>query len=173
MVRYFVIALFVTLYHFPAFGECGPQNYGSEDEPNFECPSPGEEDLVPDLDPPPSIPVQEGDLIEAEWDGALVHKDRLIYMGLRIRAIRRLRWLDNLECVERREIENGHAESILTLNRQYCEQRVDHYRDRAVQAMDRASSSNAWYRSFGFGLTLGLVISAVLVSLAAYVVTTI
>lgn len=174
VMRLLIVAI-VLLFPATALAQrvCAPQDYESADAPDFDCPGPGESDIVPDLRPPPAVAVAAGDVVEVQWDGALVHRDRLIYMGLRLRATRRLRWLDARLSLERAQIEDEYRDERAEAESTYCGERVQHYRDLATTANERVQRSNAWYRQFGFGLVVGLVISGVLVALAAYVVTAI
>lgn len=153
--------------------DCEVQDYELDERPDFDCPGPGENDLIAPTTAPASVPVAAGETVVALWDGALVHRDRLIYMGLRIRGIRRLRWLDTQLSLERAEIEAIYRDERDDAVDEYCDQRVQHYRDQATAARDTANRATAWYRSFYFGLAVGLVISGVLIALAAYVVTVI
>lgn len=166
--------LLIVLYPSLAFSQiCGPQDYDAKVAPNFDCPSPEEEVLSPDDRPPPSSPVREGQVVEAPWDGALVHRDRLIQLGLRIKAIRRLRWVDRLHLAERYQLELEHLENVRRITQELLESQVASLRQRATAAEQRAERSGAWYRSIWMGLILGIVSSAVLVIGAAAVLTSI
>jgi len=152
---------------------CTPQNYALDEQPDFDCPGPGEAELIVPTTAPASVPVEAGQTITAEWSGALVHRDRLIYVGLRLKAVRRLRWLDTRLSVERAEIEETHRNEVAEANEEFCNQRVQHYQDQVATARAAVGRAGAWYRQFWFGLTVGLVISGALIALAAYVVTAI
>lgn len=175
MVRPFVmlwaaVALLVTLYPSQGLAQiCGPQDYDSEQAPNFDCPSPEEEALVPRLQPPPSVPVPQGETVTAEWAGVLVHRDRLILNGLKISALRRLRWVDRLHLAGRYQIEIEHARATGAIRETLLEERVDYYQGRATTAERATRHASAWYRSFGFGLVIGFVAAGLLVALSVYV----
>jgi tetrahydromethanopterin S-methyltransferase subunit B len=131
--------------------ECATQNYDSDQEPNFECVGPGEQLFSAQSTPPNSIPVREGQSIVAPWEGALVHRDRLINFGLKIMALRRLRWLDRLRLREQNLIEINYRERLAENSNGFNEQLIA----TCNQTVERVS---AWYKSFWFGLTLGLIV---------------
>lgn len=168
-------AFLITIY--PAQGlaqtVCGPQDYDSEQAPNFECPSPEEEALVPRLHPPSSLPVRQGDTLTAPWDGVFVHRDRLILNGLKVTALRRLRWADRLHIAERYRVELEHARATGTIREELLEEQAEFRQERALAAERSARRANVWYRSWWFGFLLGTLTSTALVALAAYVVTVI
>lgn len=152
---------------------CEQQSYDTIEEPNFNCPSPGELEMVPDLRPPSSIPVEEGVSIEAPWAGALVHRDRLVEVGLSIKALRRLRWIDRVRILTEYQIQLEHQEGVCDANIEHANERIEIYRESLEQANANVRSAKKWYRSFGFGFTVGLISAGVLVALSAYVVTVI
>lgn len=150
---------------------CGYESYDTLEEPNFDCPSPGELEIVPDLRPPPSIPIQEGITIEAPWGGAVVHRDRLVQVGLNIKALRRLRWADRLRILTEFQIQLEHQEGVCNAHIEHANEGLNIYKNALDQANNRTSSAQAWYRSWWFGYTVGVVSAGLLVALSAYVVT--
>jgi hypothetical protein len=152
---------------------CGLQNYDSEEPPNFSCPGPEESSMVPMLNPPPSVPVEAGDLMEAQWPGALVHRDRLILMGLRLTASRRLRWADRQRLAGTYRLELDDLREQNRIQEEFLEEQAAALRQRVVAAERRATRATVWYQSVWFGLVLGLATAALLVVGAAYLVTTI
>jgi hypothetical protein len=167
MVRQFII-LFVLLFSKNAFSEqnCKIQNYDSETAPNFHCPGPGETELVPSLNPPESVPVQDGEQVTAPWDGAVVHRDRLIEMGLKLTAVRRLRWLDRLQLAARYTVETEFNSRLATARIEFYEQRQRETALAAQQLREELKSSSTWYRSLWFGILLGSFITAVIFTVA-------
>jgi len=167
-----LLAVLALLYPGHVWAEsCTPQDYTSTTAPNFECPSPEEEALTPNLSPPPAIPVHTGECSPAPWDGALVHRDRLVLLGLKLQAVRRLRWSDTLRFRALYTVELNHARREEELVTRALEEQVVTYRERALQAEQRTGNATAWYRSWWFGFVLGVVSAGGLVALAAYVVT--
>lgn len=147
---------------------CGPQDYDSEEQPNFDCPGPGELELRVDLGPPASVPVHQGEEVVAPWDGALVHRDRLLEVGLSLRAVRRLRWADRLRLAEEYEIRLLYEQRLATARLQFAQQQRDAYQDRATAAERRAQSAQAWWRSPALWFAIGVVVAGALVALTAY-----
>jgi len=147
---------------------CGPQNYDIEEEPDFDCPGPNELEMIPDLRPPPSVAVEAGDIVEVQWEGAVVHRDRLIQMGLRIRALRSLRWSDRLRIHAEYQIRLTHQEETAAARLEHAEERVEVYQEALGRANERVSSAGAWYRSWWFGYLMGVLSAGALVALTAY-----
>jgi len=152
---------------------CVRQSYESAEPPDMDCPGPGEDVLVPELELPASLPVRRGETVLAPWDGALVHRDRLVYLGLRIRALRRLRWLDTLRLTERCTIVSEHQEEVAQIREELLRAQAEDAERRAATAEQRSEGAEAWYRSVWFGIVLGAVGAGLLVVLAAYLVTAI
>ena len=150
---------------------CEQQNYDTIEEPDFNCPSPGETEFVPDLRPPPSISVIEGVTLEVPWSGALVHRDKLVEIGLNIKALRRLRWLDRIRILGEYQIQLEHQEGVCDANIEHANERIEMIRGALDQANENVSAAKKWYRSFGFGFTVGIISAGILTALAAYVVT--
>ena len=73
--------------------------------PQFECEAPDEGELLPDISAPDAIPVRANMELIAPWDGALVHRDHLVRIRMRVLVLRRLRWLDHQEWLEQQELE--------------------------------------------------------------------
>lgn len=164
-----VVAL-ILLYPSQGWTEqhCGPQDYDSADAPDFDCPSPGERDLTPRLNPPASVPVHQGQEVVAEWDGALVHRDTLLEVGLALKATRRLRWLDRLRIHEEYAIRVRYLEQIAGARQTFAEEQREAYEQRALAAERRAASSQAWWRSPALWFAIGVITAGALVALTAY-----
>jgi hypothetical protein len=103
----------------------------------------------------------------------LVHRDRLVYLGLRIRALRRLRWLDTLQLTQRCLIQTEHAEDVADIREDLLRAQAADAERRATRADRQAQRAEAWWNSVWFGLVLGVVGAGLLVVLVAYVVTVI
>lgn len=146
---------------------CGIQDYDDPDnQPNFECPSPGETALVPDLNPPSEIPIFAGQIIDdVPWDGAMIHRDRMIELGLKIMALRRLRWADRINLARQQTIQLQHAQELSEIRSNYYQIQLESLQEQLQHSQNRA---NAWYRSWWFGVVVGIVSSGFLVFLTAY-----
>ena len=169
-----LLPLLIFLYSFEAYGQhCGPQDYDSEEQPNFDCPGPGELELRFDLSPPPSIPVRQGQVITAAWDGALVHRDRLLEIGFSLTAVRRLRWLDRLRLRDEFAIRNQYQLEIAEARQSFTEQQRDVYQERARAAESRLSSASPWWRSPSLWFAIGMVVAGGLVALTGWALSTV
>ena len=166
----FAAFLLISLFTFPVYGECERQNYDSDEPPDFSCPSPDEDVLVPDFDLPASIPVEEGQSVLAPWPAALVARERLVYLGLRIRALRRLRWLDRQVARQRLEIETRYQRDVAQATISAEREQIASLRQYIERLEQSLSAETAWYRSTWFGLVLGIVISGALVAITAVVI---
>jgi len=174
MVRQVALILLILLIpstaHPQGVDNCSTQNYNSEAPPNFGCPGPDEDLFVPVLSPPASVPVARGTNVVAEWDGALVHRDSLLLVGSRLKAARRLRWLDRLTFSERYAIEVELVRRAAEIQHDHLEQRNTLMRERVELLEQDRARQGAWYRSWWFGVVVGVVGSVVFfgASLLAY-----
>lgn len=157
--------LLVLLFPFATRGEthCGPQDYDAHSEPDFNCPGPGERELRQDLDPPDSIPVSTGQRVVSEWDGALVHRDRLSEIGFAVKAVRRLRWADRLRLREEYDVQRQYHQQIAEAQSRFLEQQRDAYQERWRAAEERSASAYTWWRSPALWVTVGAVVAVGLI----------
>lgn len=147
---------------------CGPQDYSSETQPNFECPSPGESEMVPDLHPPASVPTKVGVTITPLWDGALVHRDRMLELGLRIQGLRRLRWADRIHSAAEYDVELQYSRELCSTRVGLAESQRDAYQEQLQLSQERVAHEQSWYRSWWFGVVVGVIGTAAVVALTAY-----
>jgi hypothetical protein len=169
LVIYFAVLSF--LFSTMASAEeviCGSQDYVSSTQPDFECPSPGESEMVPDLHPPASIPVVVGSQTKATWDGALVHRDRPVEVGLRVRAIRRLRWADSLRLAAEYSVSLEHVREVSRIQLEHMSAQRDAYEERWRAAETKAMQSERWWHSPALWIGVGMVIASCLFALSAY-----
>lgn len=147
---------------------CEVQNYESEITPDFDCPGPEEEGLIPDLNPPPSVPVEESREIVAEWEGALVHRDRLLQVGLTIKGLRRLRWADRLRLRREYDIYLEYVEETERIRRELVESQRDAFEERLVLSQQRTERAQAWWRSPALWFAIGFISAGAITALTAY-----
>jgi len=86
------IAIILAAQNSYADDQCKVQDYESDREPDFKCPSPGELELLGHVDLERPVVLKEGDI--APYEGALYTKAAIIETDLQIMALRQLRWLD-------------------------------------------------------------------------------
>ncbi len=155
----------------PRFAEaeiCGPQEYDSEVEPDFDCPGPDEAELVGSIGAPSSIPVDQGDQVTAPWEGALVHRDRMLELGLKIMGLRRLRWVDRLRLRTEYEIVIEAESRIYEARLLHAQQQVETYQERVNQLIAQENKARSWWRSPALWFTIGVLTAGALVALTAY-----
>jgi len=156
---------------------CGPQDYDGEAPPDFGCPGPEEAALSVNLSPPRSVAVRPGwtilrddgeIIVTLAWEGAVVHRDRLIEMGLRTKAVRRLRWADRLRLRQEYDIRLQHQQEMTEARIELIEEQRDAYQEMADQAREQVRRSNAWWRSPALWFAIGVISAGALVALSAW-----
>lgn len=153
-----------------ADSQCTTQDYTKAiPAPNFTCPSPQEEALVPDLEvgPKASVPLLTGKA--APWDGILMDKDRVIQLGLRVTALRRLRWMDTLKAQDLLVAEKRLVEDSQKANLQLATSQRDNYKQQLAQTQEDLAKERKWYRSWTFGLIVGIVTTSAAAIAIGYV----
>lgn len=171
MKRAVVTLITLLLLASPCYAQeriCGPQDYTSQTQPDFECPSPGEEEMVPDLHPPSSVPVRAGAPVTPPWEGALVHPNRMVELGLRIHALRRLRWADTLRLAAEYQVNLDHVRELGRIQLEHMTEQRDAYEERWRAAEERAAASERWWHSPALWVGVGIVVAGGLVALTAY-----
>jgi hypothetical protein len=131
---------------------CPKQDYQGKTQPNYECESPGEADLLPDLQfQHSSLELKVG--TPTPWPGILMDKDRAIQLGLRIKALRRLRYLDGQACREKQEMDADFFQKEHQLE-------TNALRSSLEVAQQELKNEQKWYKSVWFGVGVGVVITA-------------
>jgi hypothetical protein len=165
MVRQTLVIVLVLLIPRCGWGgECDLQSYDADEVPNLDCPSPGEELVVPQLELPRSLAVEEGEQLEVPFDGALVARERLEVMGLRLRAVRYLRWLDRSQARQRADITQTATQRVHAAQLLQMTNHRDYYQALAEQSQGR----EAWYSSYWFGFVCGAVVAIILAGVSVY-----
>ena len=138
--------------------DCQIQDYASDAEPDYACPSPGELALLGGLALPDPRPIDAG--AAADADGFLVTTEFLIAVGVQLQAVRRLRWIDNWEARKRFALDltlaRGQADAEVALSdaaEAACERQVD----RLAKVQDAAwwERGELW-AGLGVGILAGL-----------------
>jgi hypothetical protein len=156
---------------------CVEQNYSDpKAPPDFSCPGPGESVMVPEIDTRPSKGLPKGTeikladrLIKLDYDAVLMSRNKTLELGLKIKGIRRLRWL-----------ELHRAKDLMTIERKYVSDRYQSQLDlekirtktavsQRDQAREQRDTARAWYRSWTFGLIVGVVITTAAAGTIAYI----
>ena len=137
---------------------CGPQDYTKEKPaPNFECPSPLEETLVPRLEHGPKESLKLIFNKPAPWEGILMDPDRVIQLGLRITGLRRLRWNDTLKCQDTIKMEKQLVLDSKKADLDLLTSQRESYKGQLQATQKELEKAQKWYRSWTFGLIVGVV----------------
>lgn len=138
---------------------CSKQIYTDfKSEPNYDCPSPGEDALVPRLELKTSVALTPG--AKVPWDGILLDKNRVMTLGLRITALRRLRYLDLKSAAEQREAERKFEASQFAATLGLRTAQRDNYKSQTEALQKEVIKLNKWYRSPTFWFCAGVVVTA-------------
>lgn len=169
-MRWLVLTL-VLLFPLPANADpCGPQDYTrASPPPNFDCPSPLEETLVPKPEHGLKDSIKLLTTKPAPWDGILMDSDRVIQLGLRITALRRLRWMDTLTAIDKTKMEVKLVEDSKKADINLVTSQRESYKVQLQETQKELSKAKAWYRSWTFGLIVGVVTTSAAAVTLAYV----
>jgi hypothetical protein len=156
-MRCIIIAL-ALLVGSPAAAQkqCPTQIYSnSKAEPDYSCPGPGEDALIPKLQLKTSVELKLN--AKAPWAGVLMDKNRVLTLGLRIKALRRIRWQETTSCAERltAEIKYVKASNKATLDLRTSQR--DNYKKQTEALQEEVISLKKWYRSGPFWFAVGVV----------------
>lgn len=144
-----------------AFAEepCAPQNYADPArEPDYDCPSPQENVLVPEVQAQPSVELKKGDT--SPQSGILMDKNRVIYLGLRIKALRHLRWIDTTSAIKRLAAETAYQQKVSQAKETLLQSQVESYKKQYMDTRDELLKERKWYKSWSFGLVVGIVVTS-------------
>ena len=159
-MRTLLLVLCLSLLPANVFAQtCLAQDYAGNKEPDWECQAPGEDALVPRL----QLTKMSKDLKldeKAPFAGILMEPDRVIQIGIRVKALRKLLWMEmqkgwsTLEIEKKYLLDSSKAEANLLLAQR------DSYKEQATQLRDDLIAEKKWYKSWSFGLVLGIVATA-------------
>ena len=158
------ICLAVLLFFSPiAMGAetpCTTQVYGDfTKEPDWNCPAPGEDALVPKLEIPNSTVALAKDT-KAPFAGLLLDQNRVLVLGLRITGLRRLLWINAQVSKKQQDLEVARGIEVTKQDGQQTAAQRDALQARVAQLSNDLSVEKAWYRSWTFGFALGVIITS-------------
>jgi hypothetical protein len=158
---------------------CVQQDYSqSEKKPRWDCAGPDEDILLPDIRFRPSVGLDRGasfrksdqtGLIKLDYPTVLMDKDKVIQLGLRIQGLRRLRWLDLHRGAKILEVESKYVGSVLQSKIELEKSRVTALRGQRDDARRQRDEAKKWYRSWTFGLVVGIVVTTAAAGTIAYI----
>ena len=169
-MRTLITLLFLTSTAW-ADDPCTEQNYSDAGkEPRYECPGPGESAVVPDIPTKPTKGLERGATItpsnkkykpfKVEYDSVIMSRGKVIELGLKIKGLRRLRWLDMHKGAEALAIERKFLSSTWKAKLELRDSQVASYKKQLVTARQERDAARAWYRRFSTGLIAGIVVTA-------------
>lgn len=146
---------------------CTLQTYSDPKvEPNYDCPSPHEDSLVPRLELKTSVNLKVKE--PAPWAGVLMDKERVIVLGLRVKALRRLRWQDMRTAEGKLSNELGLAKATSKAALNLAVSQRDNYKEQTKALQEEVIRLNKWYHSKVFWFSVGFITAAAGATALAY-----
>lgn len=155
--------LIIAISIWPTLGfagdQCAKQIYSDPKvEPDYSCPGPGEEAIVPKVQLKTSVSLEVKK--PAPWSGILMDQNRVMVLGLRIKGLRRLRWQDMRKAEEMAESEKKYQAAMHQAVINLRTSQRDNYKKQAQDAQAEVLRLNKWYHSKTFWFTVGFVTAA-------------
>lgn len=157
---------------------CATQDYSDPTKaPRWDCPGPDEGILVPDIKFSPSLGLPAGSLVTPkgakkarliDFDTVLLDRAKVTQLGLRIQGLRRLRWLERHKAAEVVKIERKYMSDRLTAQLKLEKSRVKEAVQQRDSARKERDSARKWYRSWSFGLVVGVLTTTAATIAIAY-----
>jgi hypothetical protein len=147
--------------------DCPRQDYTKPDkQPNYDCPSPGENSMVPRINLKASVELKKQ--AKAPWTGILLDTNRVLLLGLRIKALRRIRWVETIQFQERRTIEKEYLVSQHKVEKAFLVKQRDNWKQQALDAHKALESRYKWYNSKALWFATGVVVTAAAATALAF-----
>jgi len=156
-----ILLVFLLLFSLPARAAdpCVKQLYNDPKvEPDYDCPSPHEDSLVPRLQLKESATLKLKE--PAPWEGILMDKERVIVLGLRVKALRRLRWQDMRTAEGKLANEIAFAKAAAKADLDLARSQRDNYKEQNKALQAEVVRLNRWYHSKTFWFVTGMVVTA-------------
>lgn len=169
MVRILVIILLLGWPSSVAAQEqCSKQIYtDSEKEPNYDCPSPGERSFIPTLSMLPSAELVVK--APAPWSGILMDKNRVLTLGFRIQALRRIRWHETVGFKELMEAEKKYIVERYEMDLNLCAEKREEMKRQILVMQKEVERTTKWYYSGPFWFSIGVTSAITGVLAAAFI----
>lgn len=123
--------------------------------------------IVPKIATRPSAAIDVN--TPAPFTGILLDPQKIIALGLRIKALRRLLWLEMQDRQKIISIEREAAEDIGRAELELALTQRDACQDKAERLQAEIEGQSKWYKSWSFGYTVGTAVSLVSIGLYALV----
>ena len=164
------LIILTILVSFPVYGQkqCPRQIYTDLSvEPDCNCPGPGEEDLLPKLELKETVALEPNQ--PAPWAGLLMDKNRVLRLGLRVKALRRLRWEELRYCGELAAAELDYLEDTSQAEINLRTSQRDTYKAQVDVLQKEVARLSGWYRSPILWFSVGVVVTAAATATAVVV----
>jgi len=160
--------IILILLSSPAYAlDCPRQDYTDpKKQPDYSCPSPGEDSMVPRINLKASVELKKQ--AKAPWAGILLDTNRVLLLGLRIKALRRIRWVETTQFQERRLIEKTYLEKEYKAEKTFLAKQRDNWKKQAMDAYKELESKRRWYNSRSFWFATGVVVTAAAATALAF-----
>ena len=135
-------------------------------EPNYDCPSPQESVLIPDLPEKTSTELRIGQ--PAPFDGIFLDKNRVLVLGLRIKALRRIRYVETTSSARTLKAEVEYQQKLAKTQQDLLSSQVDSYKKQLQNAQEELAKERKWYKSWTFGVVVGTYSSIFVASAMVY-----
>ena len=95
-------------------------------------------------------------------------KDRVIQLGLRTTALRRIRWMETVAAKERLDSELKFLTQSNKADLDLKTSQREAYKKQATELQVELEKERKWYRSWTFGVVVGVVVTAAAATALAY-----
>ena len=145
MIKVIVLSLLIAT---PAWAQpCTEQDYTSGKAPNYNCPGPDEAAVIPQIPhAEKSIGIKKD--APAKFKGLLMPKEQVINLGIKIKGLRRLRFIDMKQAKEKLKIEIKFEKANAAADLGLVESQRDNYKRQALDLKADLIDANKWYRSW-------------------------
>lgn len=159
--KHILAVVLIVLLPFPSYAQkqCPKQDYtDTVQAPDFDCPGPGEDELLPQLELKVSVPLKKTQ--PAPWDGILMDRNRVFKLGFRIKAVRRLRWEELQYCGELAAAEIEYVGQIAQAEIDLLKSQRENYKSQTTVLQEEITRLSKWYRSPSVWFAVGFVVAA-------------
>lgn len=159
-MKHIIVALLAGLMALPAWATppCKIQNYDTDKEPNYTCPSPEENAVVRPGKHAPTVKLKKG--VKAPREGYLLDKGKVIDLGLKVEGLRYLRWRDRKDARGKLVRELTYTKAVGKSKHALYQLQVAELKKLNDVQAQQINKLTAWYRSPVFWFALGVVVTA-------------
>ncbi len=153
------IILLALLLALPAWAApCPTGSYDKDVEPSYDCTSPGEDVVLRPGSHGKSVALEKG--AKAPKAGILLEKGKVIDLGMRVKTLRRLRWLDRKAGRRVLKTELKYQAATSKAKTDLLGAQVMDLKTQVADRDRRISKLTRWYRSPVLWFAVGFVVTA-------------